>query len=131
MNIALCYFSYLAISIGITVWVARTLHKNGRVFLVDAFHGNAELADSVNHLLVVGFYLINVGYIALALKTTDPLATVRQAIELESMKIGVVLLILGAMHFFNIFVFARMRSRATTGLQPPLPPTRVVAPAAQ
>src|ERR1700744_1647124 len=111
MNVALCYFSYLVISIGITVWVARTLHKNGRVFLVDAFHGNAELADSVNHLLVVGFYLINIGYIALALKTTNPLATVREAMELESTKIGVVLLILGGMHFFNMYVLARMRSR--------------------
>ena len=73
MNIAACYFSYLAISIGITIWVARTLHSNGRVFLLDAFNGNAELADSVNHLLVVGFYLINVGYIALALSTTSPM----------------------------------------------------------
>jgi hypothetical protein len=121
MNVALCYFSYLAISIGITVWVARTLHKNGRVFLVDAFNGNTELADSVNHLLVVGFYLINVGYIALALKTTDSLATVRQAIELESVKIGVVLLILGGMHFFNILVFAKMRRRAMSTPPPPVP----------
>jgi hypothetical protein len=126
MNVALCYFSYLVISIGITIWVARTLHKNGRVFLVDAFHGNTELADSVNHLLVVGFYLINLGYIALALKTTDSLATVRQAIELESVKIGVVLLILGAMHFFNIFVFARMRRRVTTGMQPPPSPAQFI-----
>ncbi|MGD0799496.1 MAG: hypothetical protein ABR910_17405 [Acidobacteriaceae bacterium] len=119
MNIAACYFTYLAISVGITIWVARTLHRNGRVFLVDAFHGNTELADSVNHLLVVGFYLINVGYIALALSTTEPMSTLRQVIELESVKIGVVLLILGAMHFFNIFVFATMRRRATSGIQPP------------
>jgi hypothetical protein len=119
MNVAACYFSYLAISVGITVWVARTLHQNGRVFLLDAFHGNADLADSVNHLLVVGFYLINLGYIALALSTTSPMATLRQVIELESVKIGVVLLILGAMHFFNIFVFARMRRRATSGMLPP------------
>ncbi|HEX3572911.1 MAG TPA: hypothetical protein VHU44_18985 [Acidobacteriaceae bacterium] len=119
MNVAACYFCYLAISIAITVWVANTLHKNGRVFLLDAFHGNAELADSVNHLLVVGFYLINIGYIALALKTSSDMATLREAIELESVKIGIVLLILGAMHFFNIFVFARMRRRATSGIQPP------------
>jgi hypothetical protein len=119
MNVAACYFSYLAISIGVTVWVAHTLHKNGRVFLLDAFHGNAELADSVNHLLVVGFYLINVGYIAVALKTTEPMATLREAIELESLKIGIVMLILGAMHFFNIFVFAKMRRRGTTGMLPP------------
>lgn len=111
MNVALCYLVYMVISVALTVWVARTLHTNGRVFLVDAFHGNAELADSVNHLLVVGFYLINVGYIALALSTRAPLATLREAIELESTKIGVVLLILGAMHFFNILVFAKMRHR--------------------
>ena len=112
MYVLTCYLSYLAISIGLTVWVAPTLHKSGRVFLVDAFHGNTELADSVNHLLVVGFYLINVGYITVALKTTDALTTSREVIELESGKVGVVLLILGAMHFFNIFVLGRMRYKA-------------------
>ena len=65
------YLGYLIISIGLTVWVARTLSKNGRIFLVDSFLGNAELADSVNHLLVVGFYLINAGYVSLALKYGD------------------------------------------------------------
>lgn len=112
MNVAACYLSYLAISIALTVWVARTLHRAGRLFLLDAFHSNAPLADSVNQLLVVGFYLINIGYIALALKTTDPLANLRSVIELESAKIGVILLILGAMHFFNMFVLARMRRRS-------------------
>jgi len=111
MSIVACYCSYLLISIALTVWVARTLYRSGRVFLLDAFRGNEGLADSVNHLLVVGFYLINVGYIALALKTTSALATVREAIELESTKIGVVLLILGGMHFFNILVLAKMRRR--------------------
>jgi hypothetical protein len=113
MNIAAVYFTYLAISIVLTMWVARTLFRSGRVFLLDAFHRNAELADSVNHLLVVGFYLINVGYIAVALKTTSALSNLREIIELESGKIGVVLLILGAMHFFNIAVLAKMRRRGS------------------
>lgn len=113
MPIALCYFSYLVISIALTVWVARTLYRSGRIFLLDAFRGNEELADSVNHLLIVGFYLINVGYIALALKTSSALVTVREGIELESTKIGVVLLILGVMHFFNILVLAKMRRRGS------------------
>ena len=121
MNVAACYLTYLALSLGLTIWVARTLHRNGRVFLLDAFHGNESLADSVNQLLVVGFYLINVGYIALALKTTEPLSNIRQMIELESVKLGVVSLILGAMHFFNILVFARMRHRATGTFTTPPP----------
>jgi hypothetical protein len=122
MFVTACYLSYLAISIALTIWVARTLHRSGRIFLLDAFRGNAELTDSVNQLLVVGFYLINVGYIALALKTTDPLTNFREVIELESSKIGVVLLILGAMHFFNMFVLARMRRRTTRELAAYGPP---------
>ena len=118
MYVAACYFSYLAISIVLTIWVARTLHRSGRVFLVDAFHGNTELADSVNRLLVVGFYLVNIGYIALALKTEAPLNNLRQVIELESAKLGVVSLILGGMHFMNILVLAKMRKNSGANVVP-------------
>ena len=111
MYIVVSYLVYLAVSLGVTVWVAKTLHRNGRVFLLDAFQGNAALADSVNHLLVVGFYLINVGYVALALRTATVLADARGAIELVCDKIGVVLLVLGLMHFFNLYIFNRLRKR--------------------
>ena len=113
------YLTYLAISIGLTVWVANTLHKNGRVFLVDVFHGNEPLADSVNHLLVVGFYLINLGYVSLALKLGYDLASAKEGIEALSVKVGMVLLVLGGMHFFNLFIFSRMRRRATMRNAPP------------
>jgi hypothetical protein len=122
MYIIVCYLTYLAISLGVTIWVARTLHRNGRVFLVDAFQGNAELADSVNHLLVVGFYLINVGYVTVTLRTTTILSNSRQAIELVCDKIGVVLLVLGIMHFFNLYVFNQLRKRARERNERPLPP---------
>lgn len=58
MIVVFSYLAYLLISIGVTVWVARTLHRHGRIFLVDSFLGNEPLADSVNQLLVVGFYLM-------------------------------------------------------------------------
>jgi hypothetical protein len=104
------YVAYLALAIPVTVWVAQTLFKNGRVFLVDVFHGDESLADSVNHLLVVGFYLINLGYISLMLKIGGEIAGPREAIEALSTKMGLVLLILGGMHFFNLYVFARIRA---------------------
>ena len=124
MNYIVCtYALYLGISIALTVWVARTLHKNGRLFLVDAFHGNEPLADSINHLLLVGFYLINVGYVSLALKYGDKAASVQELLEVLSTKIGAVLLILGGMHFFNLYVFNKMRKRALLhSAPPPLPP---------
>jgi hypothetical protein len=113
------YLVYLAISIALTVWVAHTLHKNGRIFLVDVFHGNEPLADSVNHLLVVGFYLINLGYVSLALKLGYSLASAQEGIEALSVKVGMVLLVLGGMHFFNLLIFSRMRRRATMRNSPP------------
>src|SRR5437016_13176086 len=99
------YLVYLAISIGLTIWVAHTLHKNGRMCLVDVFHGNEPLADSVNHLLVVGFYLINLGFVSLALKLGYDIATPKEGIEALSVKVGTVMLVLGAMHFFNLLIF--------------------------
>ena len=113
------YFTYLAISIALTVWVAKTLHKNGRIFLVDVFHGNEPLADSVNHLLVVGFYLINLGYVSLALKLGYDIVTPKEGIEALSVKVGTVMLVLGGMHFFNLLIFSRMRQRATQRNAPP------------
>src|SRR5215210_9064903 len=109
------YLTYLAISIALTVWVAQTLHKNGRVFLVDVFHGNEALADSVNHLLVVGFYLINLGYVTLALKIGYLVQTAQEGIEALSWQVGLVLLVLGAMHFFNLIVFSRIRRGTNYG----------------
>ncbi len=130
MYIVICYSAYLALSLTVTIWVARTLRQNGRSFLIDAFHGNRELADSVNHLLVVGFYLINLGYITLALRTTAQVDTVRSAIELVCDKLGVVLVVLGLMHFLNLYVFNRLRRRGEADLRPPLPPNgHISAPA--
>ncbi|HEX5216086.1 MAG TPA: hypothetical protein VFV98_11535 [Vicinamibacterales bacterium] len=120
------YVTYLVISIAVTIWVARTLHRSGRIFLVDAFHGQEALADSVNHLLVVGFYLINVGWIVMTLRTYQSLDTAKQAMDLLSSKIGTVIFLLGLMHFFNLFLFNRFRRRALDRLitaPPPIAPT--------
>src|SRR6266404_8010638 len=102
------YLSYLIISISLTVWVAKTLHKNGRIFLVESFRGNEPLADSVNHLLVVGFYLMNIGYVTLALKYGAHAENTKEALETLSTKVGLVLVVLGFMHFFNLYIFSRM-----------------------
>lgn len=118
------YLGYLGISIGLTAWVAHTLSRNGRVFLVDVFRGQDALADSINHLLVVGFYLINLGYIALALKLGVVVQSAEGSIEALAEKVGRVLLLLGVMHFLNLYVFSRIRRRSA--LDAFLPPAETV-----
>ena len=120
MHTLISYAVYLFISLMLTVWVARTLHKRGAIFLEDAFHGNKELAGSVNHLLVVGFYLVNIGFVSLALKSDSSVSNSRAAIEMVSDKLGVVLILLGVMHFFNLFVFSTLRKRGMGTRQPPV-----------
>jgi hypothetical protein len=111
--IIITYSFYLVITIALTIWVARTLFKNGKVFLVDIFHGNKELADSVNNLLLVGFYLINIGYAVYTLQVTGSIVNTQEVIEKLSLKIGLIILILGAMHFFNLYIFFTLRKKAT------------------
>jgi len=122
-HLVLTYLCYLIIAVPTTVWVARTLSKHGRHFLVDTFGGDETIADSVNHLLVVGFYLVNIGFVALYLKMRSAVTENHEVFEAVAAKIGVVLLVLGAMHFFNLYVFTRIRRRALLGgAPPPVPP---------
>jgi len=125
------YAIYIAISVGVTIWVARTLHKNGRTFLVDAMHGNETLADSINHLLVVGFYLINLGFVSMFLRYGDTPHNLPNAALFLSTKVGIVLIVLGFMHFMNIAVFNKWRSASLLETRPaPVSPSERTNPAA-
>jgi hypothetical protein len=117
------YLVYLAISVGLTVWVANTLSRNGQVFLEDVFD-DTKLAKAVNQLLVMGFYLLNLGFASAAMRSSATIGDASKALETLSMKIGLVLLVLGALHFSNVFFLnryrrGRLRQQQT---QPPLPP---------
>ncbi|MEU8549703.1 hypothetical protein [Streptomyces roseoverticillatus] len=118
------YAIYLLISLGLTVWVARTLSRNGRVFLADVLHGNEKLADAVNHLLVVGFYLVNLGFIALYLRDDSTITDTRGVFEALSRNLGVVLLVLGVMHLGNVYALNKFRRRGIMDREqvPPVPP---------
>ena len=122
------YLIYLAVSIALTWWVARTLFRNGQVFLDEALR-DERLAASVNHLLVVGFYLLNLGYVAVALKITDSVTTPSAAMENLAWKLGLVLLVLGAVHFSNLYVLSRFRRRRLLeSSPPPVQPARKMPP---
>jgi hypothetical protein len=103
------YGIYVGVSLAITVWVGRSLNRNGRVFLVENFEGNAALADSINHLLLVGFYLVNIGFVTLALRYGTKPTDAVEAIEFLSTKIGLAVVVLGAMHFFNMMMLVKFR----------------------
>jgi hypothetical protein len=125
------YLVYTPVSVLLTVWVATTLFRHGRRFLIDVFRGDQGLADSVNHLLVVGFYLVNLGYVSLQLKLATAPGSAGEIIEALAGKVGLVLIVLGLMHFGNLFVFTRLRQRSRrTRQQPRRPPVAQAPPPA-
>ena len=116
------YATYGLASVGLTVGLARTLFRNGAVFLESVFPDDAKMAEAVNKLLVVGFYLLNFGYACLLMKSERALDAI-QAIEILASKLGYLLISLGVIHFGNIYLFHRMRQRARMAvLRPPVVP---------
>jgi len=118
------YLLYFAVTIPLTVWVARALHHHGQVFLNDVFNGDTNLAGAVNHLLVIGFYLLNLGYVALFMTTSATVGSPRRLMEVLSAKVGAVALVVGAVHFANLWAFNTFRRRAVLRAKalPPVEP---------
>jgi hypothetical protein len=99
------YALYLCLSIGMTIWVARVLSENGKVFLIKCFGQDEELAQSTNRLLVIGFYLVNIGFICTRLGGWR--ADAIDLIPDVGARVGLSVLVLGGMHFFNMFMIAK------------------------
>ena len=107
--LSVVYGIYLLMSGLLTVWVARTISVAGRPFLVQVFHGNYALADAINQLLIVGFYLLNAGLIGITLREPVAVIELKTGIELVSCKIGRTILILGIWHFCNVVILCWLR----------------------
>jgi hypothetical protein len=112
------YVAYIVVAVGLTVWLARTLFNNGAIFLDDVFQGNPKLSESVNRLLVVGFFMLNLGYAFKTMKAYEA-ATPFAAVEVFAAKIGTLLVTLGAIHFLNLFVFHKIRAKKREAILPP------------
>ena len=102
--LGLTYLLYIGISLAMTFWVGRTLNKNGHVFLMENYADNIALAKAINSMLLVGFYMINIGFISYTLKITgaNPV-NYAQVLEFLSVKVGFIAIVLGTMHFALMF----------------------------
>ncbi len=110
------YGVYLPITLLLTFYVAKTLFSNGKVFMLDIFKGREEISDSTNHLLRVGFYLLNIGFAMLMLKTNYDIENGQTFLEVLSLKIGGFSIYLGFMLFFNLYLFFRGKRKSKENL---------------
>lgn len=116
------YGTYIVCAVVLTAFLARTLHRNGSLFLRDTFEDRPDLADAVNRLLVTGFFMLNLGY-AFFLMRARSAADSTEAVEVLARKLGVLLCSLAIIHFANLYVFHRLgQRRRQRSMLPPVAP---------
>lgn len=130
-KIVLSYLIYLPVVALLTLYVARSLFRNGRVFMLDIFKGRVEIADATNRLFEVGFYLLNIGFALRIMEVGgrygNPLDTNQELVETLASKVGGFAIYLGMMLFLNLFLFFRGRRKARMNTSGPdiIDPVRV------
>jgi len=100
-NIA-AYAVFVALMVFLIVYVGRYFYTNGRIFILSLFGGNAPLADSVNTILLAGYYLLNIGYAFLRLRGWPPVTDLESGLSTLSTNAGGIILILAFIHYFNM-----------------------------
>src|ERR1700730_8920767 len=101
------YLIYLPIVLVLTWYVAHTLFKNSKIFMLDIFHGKADIAFATNKLFETGFYLLNLGFAFTIMEVATEISDSRNMLEILSLKIGGFSIYLGIMLFFNLYLFFR------------------------
>ncbi len=112
-KVVLAYLIYLPITMALTIYVAKTLFRNARVFMMDIFNGRAEIADSTNTLFEVGFYLLNMGFALWVMEIHYQVQTSQGLVEVLAGKLGGFAIYLGITLFLHLFLFFRGKRKAS------------------
>jgi hypothetical protein len=98
------YIIFLTLVIFIIVYVGRYFYTNGRVFIISLFHGNVALADQINKLLLIAYYLFNIGYSFIKVKQWQKISNLEVLFSSLASNVGVLIFILAVTHYFNMLV---------------------------
>ncbi len=118
----LSYLLFFPAMLAIAVYVAQVCHRHGRIWMLRIFHDDAAFVDAVNNILLVGCYVVNLGYIALCVAHWEPIAGVDEMIGALRTRIATILFTLAALHYQNIavlLIWSRIVHRRTLNTQQP------------
>ena len=105
------YFIYIGISLILTILVGIILGKTGRALLLEYFHGNKNLAENINRLILLGYYLLNIGYISLTTNTGIKVRDYEHMFEILSNKIGITFLVLAGFYLVDMLLLFKLRKK--------------------
>ena len=98
------YIVFIALMVFIIVYVGRVFYSNGRIFIVALLRGQVSLADTINRSLLVGYYLVNIGYAFLKLKQWPPISSAAEWCATLGSNMGMLVLLLAGLHYCNMLL---------------------------
>ncbi|MEO8252849.1 MAG: hypothetical protein ABI554_00580 [Flavobacterium sp.] len=101
------YLVYLSITFFIILKVGRLCYKNGNIFVSELIPNHEDLCRKINQILLLGYYLLNLGYCAMTLISWNKINSTVQLIEVISFKSAIIICLISAMHYINISILTK------------------------
>lgn len=98
------YIIYITLTVYIIFWIGRMFHRNGRLFILQLYKGDEHGTDIINNILLVAYYLFNIGYAFMKLRTWGKIRSPATLISSVSYHLGILILILAVTHYFNMLI---------------------------
>lgn len=104
------YSIYIGVIIYITVFIGKKFYDSGSVFLHEILIDH-RICEAVNNILLVAYYLLNIGNAIIMIRTWPQIESAGQLIEVSSINIGQIILLLAGIHYVNIALLLMGRKR--------------------
>ena len=101
------YLIYLSLTSVIIIKVGKLCYDNGNLFVSQLIPNHEELCHQINKMLLIGYYLLNLGYCARTIISWEKIQSIKQLIEIISTKSAIIILTIGFMHYINIFLLTK------------------------
>lgn len=102
----IAYGIYLSITVFIIVVVGKTCYRNGNIYVLALIPEHADLCHRINSILLIGYYLINIGYATTTLISWQKINLLTELVEIIAMKTAIIMGILCLLHYLNIFIIS-------------------------
>lgn len=97
------YGIFLILMAFIIVVVGKICYRNGNIFVAELIPGHLALCQQINKSLLIGYYLVNIGYCAVTLSFWSSITSWPMLVEVIALKMAAIIIILSVLHYINIF----------------------------
>ncbi|WP_221259866.1 hypothetical protein [Flavobacterium okayamense] len=103
----IAYIIYFSITAFIIIKVGKIFYDNGNIYVSELIPNHMELCHKTNQILLLGYYLLNIGYCAITIISWQKIATFSQLIEIVSYKSAIIIITIAIMHYINIILLTK------------------------